>query len=62
MPLTYTNSFCYFSDMPDFLVQGLLTDLSILLLVGIAYGVNRVIARREELAADRAEFWRRYRM
>ena len=48
--------------MPDFLVQGLLTDLSILLLVGIAYGINRVIARREELAADRAEFWRRYRM
>ena len=48
--------------MPEFLVQGLLTDLSILLLVGIAYGVNRVIARREELAADRAELWRRYRM
>ena len=36
--------------MPDFLIQGALCDLSIVLLVGLFDGVNRVFSRTDTIA------------
>ena len=36
--------------MPDFIIQGLLCDLSIVLLVGLFDGIDREFTRRTEIA------------
>ncbi len=44
--------------MPEFLVQGLLCDLSVVILVGLSYGIDRYFTRRERIAV-REDFIRR---
>lgn len=44
--------------MLDFLVQGLLCDLSIVTLVGLSYGIDRYFTRRDRIAV-REDFIRR---
>lgn len=48
--------------MPDFLIQGLLTDAAVVLIVGFVDGIRREFNRRDELVAARDEMWRKYRL